>query len=314
MSNVDKNSPFSSAPHSVDPVESSLLVSVIIPVYNDQSGLNNCLRALENQSLRYQQFEVIVVDNSSQPKMELTKKAELNCILEDCEKPGSYAARNVGLQIANGEVIAFLDADCLPEEDWLKQGLAAVQSAPLKTLVGGEVKLTISERPTAVELYQCLTGFGQQYNIEQKSFTATANLFARREQVLLIGRFNEDLLSGGDREWSWRARAIGFSIKFSPNTQVATAPRKSLGAAIKQARRIAGGRYHFKKLSEVDFPGNIADLAPRRSAWEATWWLLNHADLSIIDRSRVLSVAITLKLVQMIETIRLKKGASPERC
>jgi glycosyltransferase involved in cell wall biosynthesis len=290
-----------------------LSVSIIIPVYNDQSGLSNCLRALENQSLPYQQFEVIVVDNASQPKMKLTNKAELNCILEDSEKPGSYAARNVGLQIANGEVIAFLDADCLPEEDWLKQGLAAVQSAPLKTLVGGEVKLTASKKPTAIEIYQCLTGFGQQNNIEQQSFSATASLFVRREQALLIGEFNEDLLSGGDLEWSWRARALGFNIKFSPDTQVTTAPRKSLSAAIKQARRVAGGRYHFKKLCTPDSPGDHADLAPRRGAWEATKWLLTHKDLSLKDRSRVFSVAITLKLIQMIETFRLIKGAPPER-
>lgn len=292
---------------------SYLSVSVIIPVYKDQSGLNNCLRALKNQSLPYQQFEVIVIDNASQPKIELPKSVNLNCILETCEKPGSYAARNVGIRKANGEVIAFLDADCLPETDWLEKGLAAVQSAPLKTLVGGEVKLTASEKPTAVEIYQCLTGFGQQNNIEQQSFSATACLFVRREQALLIGEFNEDLLSGGDLEWSWRARALGFNIKFSPDTQVTTAPRKSLSAAIKQARRVAGGRYHFKKLSTPDSLGDHTDLAPRRGAWEASKWLLTHTDLSLKDRSRVFSVAITLKLIQMIETFRLKKGAPPER-
>ena len=290
------------------------LVSLIIPVYNDQAGLDDCLRALENQSLPYEHFEIIVIDNASQPKIELPEVANFNFILETCTKPGSYAARNVGLQIANGEVIAFLDADCLPEKDWLEQGLKAVQATPPKTLIGGEVQLTLSEKPTAVELYQCLTGFGQQYNIEQQGFSATANLFVRREQALLIGEFNENLLSGGDREWSWRARALGFDIKFSPGTQVMTAPRKSLSAAIKQARRIAGGRYHFRKLSVVDSPRDEKGLAPRRSAWKATWWILTQGDLSLKDRSRVFSVAVTLKLVQMIESFRLKKGASPERC
>ena len=220
----------------------------------------------------------------------------------------------MGVRIASGEVIAFLDADCLPEKDWLEQGLNAAQASPPKTLIGGEVQLTLSEKPTAIELYQCLTGFEHQYNIEQLSFSATANLFVKREQLLLIGEFNENLLSGGDREWAWRARALGFNIKFFPSAQVTTTPRKSLGAAIKQARRIAGGRYHFRKLSVADSPWDETGLAPRRGAWKATWWLLTHADLSLKDRSRVFSVAVTLKLVQIIETIRLKKGASPERC
>ena len=289
------------------------LISLIIPVYNDQAGLDDCLRALENQSLSSQHFEVIVIDNASQVKIELPEDANLNCILETCAKPGSYAARNVGLRIASGEVIAFLDADCSPEKDWLEQGLNAVQAAPPQTLIGGEVLLTLSEKPTAVELYQCLTGFGQQYNIEQQSFSVTANLFVRREQALLIGEFNENLLSGGDREWSWRARALSFDIKYTPAALVTTAPRKTLSAAIKQARRIAGGRYHFRKLSVADSPRDETGLAPRRGAWEATWWLLTR-DLSLKDRSRVFSVAVTIKLVQIIETLRLKKGAAPERC
>jgi glycosyltransferase involved in cell wall biosynthesis len=42
-------------------------------------------------------------------------------------RPGSYAARNTGIELARGDILAFTDADCLPAADWIEHGLAALQ-------------------------------------------------------------------------------------------------------------------------------------------------------------------------------------------
>jgi hypothetical protein len=59
----------------------ALSASVILPVYNDQQNLQACLAALANQTLPYEQFEVIVVDNDSQPAMILSGLPRLNMTL-----------------------------------------------------------------------------------------------------------------------------------------------------------------------------------------------------------------------------------------
>jgi len=99
---------------------STPFVSVIIPVYNDPERLKTCLQALEEQTYPQSSYEVIVVDNGSDESIEPIV-TEFNQAKAGYEPhPGSYAARNKGLSLARGEVIAFTDADCIPALDWIE--------------------------------------------------------------------------------------------------------------------------------------------------------------------------------------------------
>lgn len=290
-----------------------MVISVIIPVYNDQEGLDRCLEALGSQIVSSSDFEVIVVDNNSNPAMVIAENHPFGTEIILCEKPGSYAARNAGMETANGDLLAFLDADCIPDKNWLKNGIKAIQSVSNHTLAGGEVLLTQSTNPTAVELYQRITGFGQKHNIQHKSFAATANLFIKPEDAIAVGKFNEELLSGGDLEWCWRAKEKGIDLIYVPDALVTTSPRKSLKAAIKQARRVAGGRYWYRNNHSGSTENKRTFTAPRRGNLESIRWILDYPELRFPERLRVLFVAITIKLAQILETVRLKLGGNPER-
>lgn len=286
-------------------------VSVIIPVYNDQSGIDTCLMALAQQTWPRDYYEVIVVDNASKPPIQLNSTAADFARIVVCPTPGAYAARNAGIGFAHGEILAFTDADCIPEQDWIRNGANALDAEKRGCVMGGEVIFMLSQNPTAIEQYQYLTGFMQQENIEHRGFTATANLFISQEKFVQIGSFDEKLLSGGDREWCWRASRLGFPIKYSPETIVRTFPRVSLAAAIRQTRRVAGGRYALSQLGlEHIKPTGIK---PHRSVWDATKWILTHPDLSLWNRGKVFAVASVLKLVQVFEIFRLSLGVNPER-
>ncbi len=287
-------------------------ISIIIPVYNDQQGLDICLQHIQQQVMPFTCFEVIIVDNGSSPAICINDQYSFTFSLINCEKPGSFSARNAGVQVASGEIIVFLDADCKPDKNWLEQGTQAILNCSVPCIVGGEVTLTLSEHPTAVELYQCLTGFGQKENIERKKFTTTANLFVRKEEFLQLGCFNESLLSGGDAEWSWRAEKFDIEIIYCASAIVHTAPRKSIKAAILQARRIAGGRYNFQKLGLVG-TAKHKKLAPRRTSWESILWLLSRTELSAFNRLKVISVAVLLRSVRVFEKLRLQMRRPPER-
>ena len=122
-------------------------ISVIIPVHNGAHSLGACLGALESQTLaRGDEFEVIVVDNGSTDELADTRRLFPGVRWLEEAAPGSYAARNRGLRQAAGEIIAFTDADCLPDAAWLRQGVAALAAGPA-TVVGGEVPCARSGRP-----------------------------------------------------------------------------------------------------------------------------------------------------------------------
>lgn len=286
-------------------------ISIIIPVYNDQTGIDACLAALAIQTYPGGRYEAIVVDNNSNPPIKLDPIFSGFARLVVCQTPGSYVARNTGITMARGDVLAFTDADCVPDRDWISMGVAALARKEECCIIGGEVILSLSEKPTAVEYYQYLVGFMQRENIEDRGFSATANLFATKTQILAIGLFNEKLLSGGDREWCWRAAKVGFSIQYTPEVVVCTTPRTSLVSAIRQARRVAGGRYtlYGTRLEHIPPIG----LRPHRSVVSAAKWILSHPELTIWNRGKVFVVASLLKIVQVLEMLRLSCGVRPER-
>lgn len=286
-------------------------VSVIVPVFNDQSGIDAAINALAEQTWPKDSYEIIIVDNASNPQIKLNPSFGDIARILICTTPGAYAARNSGIDNAKGDIFAFTDADCLPAPDWIHTGVSALKGNKGHCIVGGEVTMTLSPKPTAVELYQYLTGFTQRENIEQRGFSVTANMFVTRSQVQSVGKFDEGLLSGGDLEWCWRAGHSGWPVVFAPEVIVTTVPRISLLKAVRQVRRVAGGRRNLLKMKAVHV--NPKRVRPRRTAREAARWILSHPDVSLWNRFRMLGIASILKTVHFIERIRLTQGVSAER-
>ncbi|MGB3070985.1 MAG: glycosyltransferase [Ottowia sp.] len=286
-------------------------VSIIIPVFNDALGTIRCLREIANQTYPLDIIEVVVVDNGSIPPVVIEEVFPFQLIQIRCEIPGSYAARNAGATAASGRVIAFIDADCWPDEDWLRHGVNALLATNGKAIIGGEVLLAAQTKPGAVAIYQQITGFGQESNVREKSFSVTANLFCMRQTFEAVGFFETRLLSGGDREWCWRARYHDIGVNYEPLALVQTEPRTSLQSAIRQARRVVAGRKMLRELG-LTHAGETA-LAKSRSSWQAIVWILSQTDYSCWDRLRVLYVAIVIRLASTWESIRLQFGTTPER-
>ena len=98
-------------------------VSVIIPVYNAEKTLADCLNSILNQT--YQNYEVIAVDNNSTDKTKeiilwyQQKDPKVQYVFEKWQSRG--AACNAGINLAIGKIIAMLHADCFVSKNWLSQ-------------------------------------------------------------------------------------------------------------------------------------------------------------------------------------------------
>lgn len=97
-------------------------VSVIIPVYNTEKYIKKCLESVLNQSL--QEIEIIVINDGSTDKskeiIEGFAKNDNRIVLINKENEGQSVARNVGINLAKGEYIGFLDSDDWIENDMFK--------------------------------------------------------------------------------------------------------------------------------------------------------------------------------------------------
>jgi glycosyltransferase involved in cell wall biosynthesis len=240
-----------------------LQVTVIIPVHNDADRLRLCLEALSRQTYGMGNIEVIVIDNNSaiSPGPVVSEWPFARCVSETSR--GSYAARNCGIAVATGEVIAFTDSDCIPEPTWVEQGVIALTAQGGVGLVAGRVK--VFTRPagetSAVELYEVLTAFPQEQYVERDKFGVTANVFTFRRVLEAVGGFDAEQQSGGDREWGRRVHAAGLRLLYAPEACVLHPARQSLGELRRKVTRVVGG---LRDLSSRGVDAPAADLK---------WWL-----------------------------------------
>ncbi len=218
---------------------------MVVPVHQDPEALASCLAALRAQDLPYERFEVVVCDNGSSTRRvrreDVKSAAPLNVTLLVTDDAGSYRARNACLRHARGRVLAFTDADCTPQPDWLRRGLEALDAGGVE-LVAGRVEVYAQHRPpTPTELFELLNAFPQERYVARHGFGVTANLFVRREVFERVGPFAEELLSGGDREFGERARAAGARIAYCVDAVVRHPARVNIAELATKTRRVVRG-------------------------------------------------------------------------
>jgi len=185
-------------------------VSVIVPVYNSPAVIKTCLNSLLNQTYPKDLYEIICVDNSSTDETPNIIKtfSEVKYLKET--KRSSYAARNLGLSKSNGEILAFTDADCIIDDNWIQNAITRFNNDDVD-LIGGRIQFMFKNYNNIFEVYDSLYKMNQKETVKRK-MSATANLFIRREVFDKIGFFKEDLISGGDSEFCTRAIQNGFNL------------------------------------------------------------------------------------------------------
>jgi len=189
------------------------LVSVIIPVYND-SRLFSTLDTLKKQS--YFNCQIIVVDDCSD-KVDIKSICGqffgINYIKSDTNI-GSYACRNIGIQAAKGEILAFTDGDCILDKDWIQEGINKLESDINLSIIGGKIQMIGFEFRLDEYLDSCLH-LRQDVWIYKRNFAATGNAFIKKEVFQEIGLFNDKLRSMGDFEFGNRAFSKGYKIEYA---------------------------------------------------------------------------------------------------
>jgi glycosyltransferase involved in cell wall biosynthesis len=230
-------------------------ISVIIPVFNDEEQLQLCLSALDKQSYASSRYEIIVVDNGSDclESLQAVVKPYEKVTLAHESTPGSYAARNKGLTIAKGEIIAFTDADCIPAPDWLEKGVKLLIENPNCGLVAGHIQLFFRNphQPNMVELYESVRALPQKEFVQQHHYGATANVFTTRQVIEEVGQFDHRLKSSGDVEWGKRVYAHGYQQVYGEIVIVQHPTRSSWREFYNRTRRLAGGHFDLQ-LKQAD--------------------------------------------------------------
>ena len=175
------------------------LVSVVIPVFNGERFLREAVESVLTQ--KYSHLEIIIVDDGSTDNTATVAKSLTVHYLHQTNK-GPAAARNRGIEHAQGSLIAFADADDLWPEDKLELQLPYLLNDPAIEIVMGRVQQVL--------LSATVNG---QTQAEEPAFSVNLGSAVIRKSVFeRVGLFDETMRYSEDVDWFMRAREVGSAI------------------------------------------------------------------------------------------------------
>ncbi|ASC72501.1 EAL domain-containing protein/glycosyl transferase [Halomicronema hongdechloris C2206] len=298
-------------------------VSVIIPVFNDQERLKLCLDALCQQTYERTRHEIIVVDNGSEDYgkvQHIVEGFEQATVVQELF-PSSYAARNKGILLAKGDIIAFTDSDCIPDIHWLEKGVKHLTSQSDCGMVVGRIEVFFRDpqKPTLVELYQSLTAFPQEQHLKEFNGGATANLITFREVIYRVGNFNSSLKSFGDFEWGRRVFMAGYKQVYADDVIVKHPARSSWQELQKRTIRASGGVYDYFLGKQTSWLGKnkmfmrllLNDLVPPVHFTISTF--RNQQLKTFYEKLNISLILLVVRYISALEKIRLRFGGASIR-
>ncbi len=235
------------------------MISVIIPVYNGEKTIKECLISLAKQTRKPD--EIIVVDDGSEDRTkEIVKEfvGKRVKLIEQKHK-GPASARNLGAKKAKGKIVLFTDADCIPNERWVsemtkpfeKKGVVGVQGVyrtKQRDVIARFVQLEIEDR------------YDRMRKFETIDFIGSYSAAYKKDVFLKFGGFDESFptASGEDPELSFKLSKLGYKMVLNEKAIVYHKHVSSLSAYLKKKFwraywRVLLYRKHPKKIAKESY-------------------------------------------------------------
>jgi len=229
------------------------MISIIIPSYNSENTIEECLNSLTTQSYRGK-YEIILADssNDSTPHIVANNYPQVQLVRFD-QKTDPGTARNAGINIAKGELIAFIDSDCIAKNDWLERIAQAHQSNKYR-VIGGAVCNGNSER-NIVAWAGYLAEFREflpERQAQEVMHIPTCNISYKRDVFLKHGLFQGIYYPQEDLVYNYNLWKKGEKILLDPQIQVRHVHRTRLSDFFNHQKKIGAITARVLKIIQLE--------------------------------------------------------------
>ena len=292
--------------------KSSPRVSVVIVTHNDLDNLVGCLQSLADQEYPAAATEIVVVDDgSTDGTADALQREHTSVRVISKPNEGADVSRNRGIEESTGEIIAFIDSDCVANPDWLTRMVGRLVEEP-GTVIGGRVLHRGS-------FWQRLTGiadFGEYQGLQIREVRAipTCNMGLGRA-VLGGARFDPRLArAGGDTLFAETLRRKGAKLVYDPAVVVVHRPSVGMNDLLARAKRYGRSFVEARKIEpsmryaafvRAGVPGVIAATLGRTLLdWQR---LLRHrraAGFSLLEVPAAMAILLLRRAISLPEAVR----------
>lgn len=215
-------SPSSLIPATGKTIPEYSMISVVIPTFNEEENIAQCLVSLRHQTVPRSEYEIIVVDGGSKDRTcEIAKKYADRVFIQT--SPGVGGARNDGIMAAAGEIVATTDADCILPPSWIatirrgfeEDGVVQLYGPvyPIETGIRNSLSLAVANTFSRIGYYTRIF-----------YYTLGCNTAFRKEAVIKAGLYR-CIDAGDDVEIALRMSRLG-RVKFSGGLKVGFSMRR----------------------------------------------------------------------------------------
>lgn len=240
--------------------------SIVIPAYNEEKCIGECLDAILQGSELPE--EIIVADGRSKDHTRQIAASRERVKVLDNPKGHAAGGRNVGIKAAKGDVIVFIDADCIPDRDWLREIRKAFEEDDIDGL-----GTYIEPAPAANEYeefwgklsLQILMSYGHEpYYVTEKTLNQafiTASCAYKKKLLCKIKGFNNFFANNAeDIDICWRALDAGARLKYVPTAKISAHSPQDLSGIKRKSFRNGVSSSKLQKVysdSKINFDKNL---------------------------------------------------------
>jgi len=249
-------------------------VSIIVPVYNEEKTITDCLESLKKQT--YKDFEIIIVDDGSSDKtLEVLKKSGIKFYQQEHLGPG--AARNLGAKHAKGEILVFVDADMTFDKNFIRKLIDPIIKVKAIGTFSKEELVANVGNPWA-DCWSINEGWPvgrrhpKNYPNKQPVFRAIL-----KKEFERVGGFNSSI--GYTDDWTL-TRKLGVQAVNAPGAVFYHQNPSSLKEVYNQSRWIGKNEFRTGNLTRKIF--NLVRFSPPLSLVKGLWKAIKYKKLTFL--------------------------------
>ena len=230
-------------------------LAIIVPCYNSERTIGDCLRALLNQQTDIQ-FEIIVVDSSTDRTPEIVRVEFPAVRLIHLEqRTFAGAARNIGVRATQSPICLMIDSDCVAALD-LVERMMVRHGEQTYAAVGGALRNGTPRSVSGLVSYLIeFKEFMPTTPLRLESSVPTANIAYRREVLERFGYFDEEMWLAEDVLFNWKLHRAGERILFDPMIEVTHLNRTGWSEVL--SYQVSLGRMSAIARKRAGMPGKL---------------------------------------------------------